>query len=158
MSIAVPINTLEQTYACANRFAGVVLGLRRVYLRGEIGAGKTTFVAAVLRALGHAGVVRSPTFTFVEPYVVATADIYHLDLYRLERPADVEFLGIADYLEEGIAFVEWPERASGRIPDPDIDLRIQSVDDVRTLVLAGISVQGQTALTAFERHLSDLRE
>lgn len=158
MRLVVPIATLSQTYSCARQFAAFALAVRRIYLHGEIGAGKTTFVGAVLHALGHEGAVRSPTFTFVEPYSLATRAVYHLDLYRLEAPGEVEFLGIADYLEEGVAFVEWPERAQGHIPQADIDLFLQTVDHARTAIFTGGSPEGIVALRAFERQMLDLRE
>lgn len=140
------IGTLADMERLAAAFAPLILGLHRIYLRGEIGAGKTTFVGAVLRALGHVGAVKSPTFTFAEPYVVAGRSFYHIDLYRLESPGDVEFLGLSDYLEEGVALVEWPERAPGFMPLPDIDLLIRSTDDVREITCTGYNEQGQRAL------------
>ena len=95
-----------------------------VALEGDLGAGKTTLVAGVLSAAGVDGPVRSPTYTLIEPYSVATHSIYHLDLYRLVDPDEMEPLGVRDLLVPGsILLIEWPSRAGARLPP--VDLRIE---------------------------------
>lgn len=89
--------------------------------RGPLGAGKTTLVRALLGRLGIAGTVRSPTYTFVEPYAIGETGIYHIDLYRLDDPAGLEELGFADLLNgRDLCLVEWPERAPGLAARADL--------------------------------------
>ncbi len=123
-------------------------GVRLVHLRGPLGAGKTTFVRGMLRALGHAGVVKSPTFTLVEPYELDGGRwLYHFDLYRLQDPEELEFLGIRDYLEgRGMCVIEWAERGAGFLPEPDIDVMIDVADTMRIVRLTAHTEQGESTL------------
>ena len=96
-----------------------------VALDGELGAGKTTLVSGILRAYGVTGPVRSPTYTLIEPYEVAGKRLYHLDLYRLVDPEEVEPLGIRDLLSEApVLLIEWPSRAAGALPAVDLAIGI----------------------------------
>lgn len=107
-----------------------------VFLRGELGAGKTTLARGFLRGMGHAGAVRSPTFTLVEPYDVNGRWIYHLDLYRLTDAEELEYLGVRDYCGgAAICLIEWPERGAGRLPAADLSIDIRAAGDGRSVEL-----------------------
>ena len=117
-----------------------------VYLRGDLGAGKTTLARGVLRAAGVVGTLRSPTYTLMEPYAAAGQAFLHLDLYRLADPSEVEQLGLRDYpVETTVWLVEWPERGSGYLPAPDLEvqLAIDGPGRVATLVPAPTNVGGR---------------
>ena len=106
-----------------------------VYLNGPLGAGKTTLVRAVLRALGHDGPVRSPTYTLVETYLLPHCEVHHLDLYRIADPDELEFLGLRDLVSErALWLIEWPERGAGGLPPPDVELTIAFADPGRRVV------------------------
>lgn len=107
-----------------------------VYLRGDLGAGKTTLVRGYLRALGYEGSVKSPTYTLVEPYEIDGFAIAHLDLYRVTDPLELEYIGLEDMLRDvSLTFIEWPERGERYLPAPDliIDLEIRSEGRVAQL-------------------------
>ena len=101
----------------ADGFGGDAL----VFLKGELGAGKTTLVRGILRALGFRGAVKSPTYTLLEPY--DDYGVYHFDFYRIGDSQELEFIGVDEHMADtSIKLIEWPERAGGRLPVPDIDI------------------------------------
>lgn len=130
-----PIRQWQLRDAADTRAAGHALGLALlklhaspallITLQGELGAGKTTLVSGLLHALGHAGAVRSPTYTLIEPYELAGRQFYHLDLYRLTDPLQLEELGVRDLLQPGaVLLVEWPERGGELLTMPDLKVQL----------------------------------
>ena len=106
--------------------------VRVVHLSGELGTGKTVFVRGFLRAVGVTGRVRSPTFTLVETYNTSVGPVYHFALYRLAESEELEFLGVRDFEHEvqasGCLFFEWPERAAGVVPAPELEISFYHTD------------------------------
>jgi tRNA threonylcarbamoyladenosine biosynthesis protein TsaE len=130
------------------RFAQPLL----ITLTGDLGAGKTTFVAGLIRALGHEGAVRSPTYTLIEPYEFSGLSIFHLDLYRLMDPSQLEDLGWRDLLQpDTVLLVEWPEKAGDMLGPADLSLTFSyptSGLDGRSLTLHSLTANGERLLTA----------
>lgn len=118
----------------AVRFAAQVKPPYVLYLEGDLGAGKTTFARAFIRALGHQGSVKSPTYGLLEWYELGPVRVLHMDLYRIENPEEIEFLGITDLFDENtILIAEWPEKGAGELPPPDMTVKFSHSDDRRKL-------------------------
>lgn len=124
-----------------------------VAIQGDLGAGKTTLVSGILNAVGIAGAVRSPTYTLIEPYEAQGRHFFHLDLYRLADPQEVEALGVRDLLtSDAILLVEWPERGAGMLPVADLAISIlypeSAPADSRQMLLSAQGAAGNRLLSA----------
>ena len=123
-----------------------------VLLSGELGAGKSTFARAFIKAAGHSGAVPSPTYTLVEPYTVPGGRIYHVDLYRVSSEDELRFLGWNE-LDDGCRLVEWPERAPGLVDQADLALSLAYDGAGRSVTANGLSERGSMllrSLTSFD--------
>lgn len=130
------LNSEQDTQALAEQLATLPL-TGSVWLAGDLGAGKTTLTRYWLQALGHTGAVKSPTYTLVEPYSIQRKDgsikpVYHADLYRLQDPEELSFIGFDEYLDEpeALVIIEWASRADSYLPPPTLFIdMIQNVSD-----------------------------
>ena len=110
--------------------ANPLLGDAFIALHGDLGAGKTTFVRHLLRTLGVTGRIKSPTYAVVEPHTTARGNAWHFDFYRFEDPREWEDAGFRDIFQTpGLKLAEWPEKAAGVLPVPDLDLHLALQDD-----------------------------
>jgi tRNA threonylcarbamoyladenosine biosynthesis protein TsaE len=106
-----------------------------IFLRGDLGAGKTTLSRGLIRGLGHVGAVKSPTYTLVEPYELPGGHVLHYDLYRLSSPEELADLGLRDHLGDTrtLTLIEWPERGGALLPTPDLTLHLHLLPHGREL-------------------------
>lgn len=131
-------------------------GHGRVYLEGDLGVGKTTLTRGILRAYGYQGAVKSPTYTLVEPYELGEQRIYHLDLYRLADPEELEFIGGRDVLaDDALCLIEWPSRGEGWLPAADLRIQLSVAEQGRTVQLIVGSPLGQRVLEQLESQCMD---
>jgi len=114
-----------------------------IYLEGDLGAGKTMLARALIRALGHQGPVKSPTYSLVEVYVVSRLYLYHFDFYRFESPQEFLDAGFDEYFNEhAVCLVEWPDRAQGCVPAPDLRLCLHHAGSGRRLEAVASTAKG----------------
>ena len=137
------------TIAAAHALAPHVRAGGVVYLRGELGAGKTTFARALLRALGVGERVKSPTYTLLERYRVDGREAFHLDLYRIADAGELEWLGL-DELDrpDALVLIEWPERGGDALPPADLDVLLRHAGESRMVTLAAVSPRSSAWLAA----------
>jgi len=125
-----------------------------VFLRGDLGLGKTTLSRGVVLASGHKGAVKSPTYTLVEAYETTDSFIYHFDLYRLSDPEELEYLGIRDYFSKGmLSLIEWPDKGLGALPRADLEIEISIKEEGRLLSFYAMTNKGQQAVTSINKML-----
>jgi len=145
----------EATEALAASLAPLLCGQRpgipkggRIHLRGDLGAGKTCFVRALLRAAGIRGRIKSPSYALVESYNLSSLHFYHLDFYRFSDSREWLDAGFRDILEdEAVVLIEWPEQAGEHLPPPDLEIQIKHEDEGRSAVLTPYSEKGSLWLT-----------
>ncbi|HEV8500202.1 MAG TPA: tRNA (adenosine(37)-N6)-threonylcarbamoyltransferase complex ATPase subunit type 1 TsaE [Casimicrobiaceae bacterium] len=142
----------DATLRAGRALAPALHGGMLVTLEGELGAGKTTLARGILRGLGHAGAVKSPSYAVVEHYRFSSLYLYHFDFYRFADPREWETAGFSEYFRDDAAWlVEWPERAAGFLPPADLSLVLSMRDDDapgRRLVAHASTAAGERALDA----------
>lgn len=146
------------TQALAGLLAEVLEPGLLITLSGQLAAGKTSLVRALLGALGHAGKVKSPTFTLVETYTLPCFTVHHFDLYRLADAQELHFIGFDDYLlPSTLCLVEWPERGAGSLPSADLRLALEVLDmDRRAISLSAGTPAGRQVLARLKYSSSEI--
>ena len=147
MSAIIHLDSTAATMAAGGQLARIVrargIDSLVIYLVGDLGAGKTTFVRGFLRALGHTGRVPSPTYTLIEPYDLADYAVSHIDLYRLQTPGEAASLALAELSGSGtIMLVEWPENGGHGVPPADLRIELDIDGPGRVMRLDGSSSAG----------------
>ena len=139
------------------RFASALAsqdGVRQAFieLRGDLGAGKTTLVRHLLRALGVQGRVKSPTYAVVEPYKLPDLSVWHFDFYRFNDPREWEDAGFRDiFASPGLKLAEWPDKAAGCLPLADLVVQLNVLDeDARMVTLSAQTEVGKRLLNALD--------
>ena len=118
-----------------------------IYLRGELGAGKTTLARGLLQSLGVTERIKSPTYTLVEPYIVSSLYLYHFDFYRLQHPDEWVDAGFRDYFSSGaVCLVEWPDKAGAQLPAADMTIDLATAGDARKATLSADTEAGINCL------------
>jgi len=142
---------LAATAGAAARLARALRPGDAVLLSGGLGAGKTAFARGILRALGVAGEVPSPSFNLVLTYETAAGPLWHVDLYRVADAGELVELGLEDALAEAICLIEWPDRLGGLVPPERLELELSPLpgaDDARRLAWRGAGARGRALATA----------
>ncbi|ALO47237.1 tRNA (adenosine(37)-N6)-threonylcarbamoyltransferase complex ATPase subunit type 1 TsaE [Pseudohongiella spirulinae] len=149
--MSVGTHFLQDEYATEQFGAMLAKSLGRdgliIFLQGDLGSGKTTLSRGLIRALGHKGAVKSPTYTLVEPYEDFDFPLYHFDLYRLSNPEEVDFLGVDEYFQPpAVCLIEWPQRGSGHLPAADLQLRLTDKGRGRQIEYQPLTHRGQAVV------------
>ena len=143
----IKVATSTEMETLGKKCAAVCPGDARIYLQGQLGAGKTTWVRGFLRGWQYTGTVKSPTYTLVETYHIDGQNVHHLDLYRINDPDELESIGIREYLGgTGICLVEWPEKGGNLLGKPDVMVVIAMHGLVRNVRLQAYSMIGTQLL------------
>lgn len=120
-----------------------------IYLRGDLGAGKSTLARAYLHSRGYQGRVKSPTYTLIESYQLPDGPVHHLDLYRLQDPEELEFIGLRDlFVADAMILIEWPEKGMELLPEADLEIVIKPHGQGRILLFQSHTDKGQEFINA----------
>jgi len=131
---------LEHTFDVGSEIASMLRFPSCVYLIGDLGAGKTSLVKSIINSLGYVGDVTSPTYNLIQEYKVEQGMVYHMDLYRLNDPSELEFLGLEDlWSDRSLFLIEWPEKGEGFLQPANIEItmnkKFDSLPTHRNIVL-----------------------
>ncbi|WP_047393089.1 tRNA (adenosine(37)-N6)-threonylcarbamoyltransferase complex ATPase subunit type 1 TsaE [Chitinibacter sp. ZOR0017] len=143
----------DATLALGQQLAPALAGGMTIFLEGDLGAGKTTLTRGLLRALGYAGRVKSPTYTLVEPYVISNLYFYHFDLYRFNDPSEWEDAGFRDYFNpDSVCLIEWADKAQGQLPSPDWIITLTPEGAGRCFTLRALTTLGLACQNKLHPH------
>lgn len=132
----------------AQRLAQQLRGGLVIYLRGDLGTGKTTFARALLRALGVQERIKSPTYSMIESYPLANSYAHHLDLYRIADAEEIHWLGVDELFDpDALVMVEWPQKGAGMLPEADLELDLRHAGEQREVAVRARSERGRALLS-----------
>ncbi len=152
--LSFPLKDVAATEKMGALLAGLLQDGLLVFLQGDLGAGKTCLVRGVLRALGHQGPVKSPTYTLLEEYRLGGMELIHFDLYRLTDPEELDLIGVRDYFDgRACCFVEWPERGAAYLPPADLNIRIIHSKTGRQACLSAGNEAGRKVISSIQTAL-----
>ena len=153
--LATPALDEDAMTGLAAALAGALQAPLVVYLQGDLGSGKTTFARALIQALGFPGRVKSPTYGLLEHYATDHFQVLHLDLYRIEKPGEMEFLGIEDLFDERtVLMIEWPERGVGALPEADLVIQFDHQGARRKLQLEARTTAARPLLAEIRQYIN----
>lgn len=143
-SLCIDLADEAATMALGARLGQVLQAGQSVWLVGDLGTGKTTLARGLLRGLEYLGRVKSPTYTLVELYTLSRFNLYHFDLYRIATPEEWEDAGFREcFNDASVCLVEWPEKAGGVLPAPDVQVRLEFNDGGRRAQVSGLTEGGK---------------
>ena len=146
------INDEEAMVEFGGKIAETLLMGAVITLNGDLGAGKTTLSRGILNRLGHSGAVKSPTYTIVEPYQLDIGSVYHFDLYRVNDPQELDYIGFTDYLAQAsLSLIEWPERGYGYLAGKDIGIEIEHLRSGRQVSVSAETDKGRDMLAVLHK-------
>jgi tRNA threonylcarbamoyladenosine biosynthesis protein TsaE len=150
-TVKISLPSESKSKSLAAKMAGCLTAPLTLGLRGEIGTGKTTFVRAMLQALGITSTIKSPTFSLIETYDCNGFQFHHFDLYRIHDESELEYIGFRDYFRENsVCCIEWPEHAMGLLEQVDINLSLNIKGNGRLLTITASSLAGEKILSCFK--------
>ncbi len=148
MPLIFPLLNEPASVAFAQRIAAALTHGLVIYLQGDLGAGKTTFVRGILQGLGYTGRVKSPTYTLLEPYQIGSFALRHFDLYRMNDPQEWDEAGFRDEANShNILLIEWPDKAGELLPAADLILQFDILESGRALHITAHSPKGEQCLS-----------
>lgn len=155
MHLTLDLPSAHTTEQMAAKFARVLSAPLVLGFSGEIGAGKTTFIRAMLRSIGIQGAIKSPTYSIVESYFMKDLQFHHFDLYRIQEDIELEYIGFRDYFTpQTICMIEWPERIQNKLTDCiDLQLTLNIKGCSREIQLQAKSLKGLNVLSLFTEAL-----
>lgn len=140
----------QDLVAFANKFASDLQLPLVIWLQGDLGAGKTAFARALIHSLGYEGRVKSPTYGLMELYQLASLQVVHMDLYRINDPGELEFLGLMDLLDEKtILLIEWPDKGGSWLPEADLIFTFSYAVQGRDLNWRALTSRAKTSIERF---------
>ncbi len=150
LTTVIDLPTEQMSEKVAARFAECLFAPLTLTFSGQIGAGKTTFIRALLRAMGLQDTIKSPTFSLVESYWIDPLHVHHFDLYRIHDESELEYIGFRDYFTDStICCIEWPEHAPGMLSAIDVSFTLDISDNGREMQVRALSPLGARVLVSF---------